>query len=194
MRFLAAVLALSVVATGCTAARVAAPAEDPLESFAVEDVPTGSLEGGYSTSSAMVRTLLAVYPSSAARWVETQNLTGSAPDYATLIAGTSQPGLLVESFPHLRPFVCASSGQTLSGAGSILAYWCDRGEEICMRNPSLDYSVTVTATSCNGSACQCQVFPDLQGGGGPGFIRYVPSGITVSAGTTVRAGVVGGTK
>lgn len=121
------------------------------------------------------------------RWVSDQALTGSMPT-------TSDTGLTVDGPTAVRPYVCANAGQTLSGAGTINVFFIDPYESVVMRNPGLDLSVSVTSTSCQGAACQCQVFPDMLVKGGAGKMRLVPSGVTVSGGTTVRVGLIGGTK
>lgn len=92
-----------------------------------------------------------------------------------------------------RVSVCAESGQTLSGAGTIAAYLKNNITGLIERNPGLDLAITVTGTSCAGAACRCQVFPDMQVTGsdlgGTYFPR--PSGVTVSGGTTVTVRVDG---
>lgn len=86
--------------------------------------------------------------------------------------------------------LCAASGQTLSGAGSLNAYYYDPGAALWMRDPDLDLAVSVTATSCAGAACRCQVWPDFAvPGNKPGYVLFATNAVTVSAGTlTVRVG------
>lgn len=123
-------------------------------------------------------------------YVETsQSLTGSVPT-----ATTTGWFALDRRFTFIRAYVCAGSGQTLSGAGTLQAYWRfekNDGTKLVMRNPSLDLTVSVTATSCTGSACRCQVFTDRRTGG-VGSLFYVPSGVTLSSGSTAAVGIVGG--
>lgn len=107
---------------------------------------------------------------------EAQALTRAVPSVATDSDWVSLSG--IKSF---RLSVCADSGQTLSGAGALHAYV--RGAAAPLRNPSLDVNVTVTATSCAGAACRCQVFPDFSTAVGIGSFMFASSGITVSAGT-----------
>lgn len=69
--------------------------------------------------------------------------------------------------------------QTLSGAGTLQAYWYDPAEALWIRNAGLDVSV-------NGSGQHCQVWQDfIVTAAQRGRIRYVASGVTVSGGSTL---------
>lgn len=73
--------------------------------------------------------------------------------------------------------VCASSGQMLSGAGTLQAWVYIPGADLWMRNKSLDLTVDL-------SGKRCQAFPDMR----PGILRnrrvyYAATGVTVSSGT-----------
>ena len=63
-------------------------------------------------------------------------------------------GLDLGGAKGIRLSVCAASGQTLSGAGTMRAWYYSPKAAKWMRNPGLDFVVTA-------SGVQCQVFPDL---------------------------------
>lgn len=86
----------------------------------------------------------------------------------------------------LRVSVCVNGGN-LAGAGALRAYMLDDRTGLVKRNPSLDLSISVTATSCQGSACPCQQFPDAYTPASRlgGHVLYAPDGVTISAGTGV---------
>lgn len=80
--------------------------------------------------------------------------------------------------------VCATNGNTLGGAGKMNAY--RKGLLAPLRNPSLDAQVNVIATDCQGAACRCMTFPNYKTHVGIGGFMFATSGVTVSAGATVR--------
>jgi hypothetical protein len=97
---------------------------------------------------------------------------------------TNAEGMSLYMVTGYRLSICAAIGQTLSGAGTMQAYWCDSLSALCMRSPQLDQSVTA-------SGVQCQAFPDFIAS----FVTYLAdsvvfaaSGVTVSGGSalTVR--------
>lgn len=111
-------------------------------------------------------------------WSEAQALTRAIPAIATATDWVPLTGI--------RAFdveVCAESGQTLSGAGSLQCY--RKGAVAALRNPSLDLNITVTATSCAGAPCRCQTFPNFKTAVGIGAFMFAASAVTVSGGTTV---------
>ncbi len=79
--------------------------------------------------------------------------------------------------------LCAASGQTLSGAGSLRAYVRDERTGLVSRNPAADLAVSVTSTSCAGSACRCQHWDDRPLGYSFGKVIYASDSVTVSSGT-----------
>lgn len=109
-----------------------------------------------------------------AAFSEAQALTRTDPSSGT-------DGMLIQTSRGFRVSVCADSGQTLSGAGTLKAWWYHPSALVWMRNPSLDLTVSA-------SSVRCQVFPDQRitafiGG----RIIYAASAVTVSSGTvTVR--------
>jgi hypothetical protein len=122
---------------------------------------------------------------------ETAPLTRAAPS-ATPVQGTVGAGMALSQVAGAWISVCAASGQTLSGAGTLDAYYYDPYAALWMRDPDLDLTVTVTATSCGGSPCRCQVWPDFQiGAGKGGTVLFATKSITVSGGTTVVVRVNG---
>jgi hypothetical protein len=72
--------------------------------------------------------------------------------------------------------VCAAAGQTLSGAGSLLAWDYNVDEGVWTRDPLLDLAVTV-------SGGRCQTWPDFPLGAGVDRVLFAASGVTVSGGT-----------
>lgn len=113
-------------------------------------------------------------------------------------SSTVAGALHVRGCQSYQVFMCAvvSSGtqQTLSGAGTLQVYdfpeavgaiVAGPGIALWHRNPGLDETVTVTATSCGGSACACQAFP-AHNASGLDWIYLAPTSVTVSGGTTVN--------
>lgn len=122
---------------------------------------------------------------------ETAPLTRAAPSAAP-VDGTVGSGMKLNSIVGGWIELCAASGQTLSGAGTLDAYYYDLAAALWFRNPLLDLAVSVTATSCAGSPCRCQIFPDLPVAAVKGgYILYATNGVTVSGGTTVVVRVDG---
>lgn len=110
-------------------------------------------------------------------WTESQALTRAAPS-------TSSEGISMSQVTGFKLSVCATTGNTLSGAGSLKAYLYNPVAALWMRNPALDVNVTATGE-------RCQVFPDFTvsapaiTGGDPYRALWGTSSVTVSAGTTV---------
>jgi hypothetical protein len=115
---------------------------------------------------------------------ETQILTRAVPTESSFTAAASLNLALLNGY---RVRICANSGQTLSGAGTMQAYWLsNRGSEVS-RNLELDKSVNVTATSCQGAACRCMTWGDFQVAvGAGGRVIHATNGVTVSGGTDVQ--------
>lgn len=110
--------------------------------------------------------------------------TATAPTAATDF--TTANSLDLSKVEGFRVEVCAASGQTLGGAGSVDAYLTNAFGEV-LRGKGADNPISVSATSCGGSACRCQVFPDqwVNGSAAGGRVMYIPNGVTVSGGSTV---------
>lgn len=129
---------------------------------------------------------------------ENQILTRAVPTSASFTASNTDgtgKALDLGKLTAFRVSVCAESTRTLSGAGTLQAYLYDRKFAKVKRNPSLDLTISVTATSCQGAACRCQVFPNLSTGNltAGDVLLYATNGVTVSAGTTVDIEYVGST-
>jgi hypothetical protein len=71
--------------------------------------------------------------------------------------------------------VCADSGQTLSGAGTVTAYVRDAQVALWSAIPDLNFTVT-------SSARRCQTFTGVAVAYPTGRITWVPTGVTVSGG------------
>lgn len=85
--------------------------------------------------------------------------------------------------------VCAASGQTLAGAGTLSVYywsdWMSPSSTGWPRNAGLDETISVTSTSCAGAACRCQTFP-THAATGLGWIYVAPNAVTTSDSSSVR--------
>lgn len=119
-------------------------------------------------------------------WSESQTAAGRAAP-----TPGSTEGLPLGSARGLRVTVCAASGNTLAGAGSVHIYYQDPQDLLWKRNPGLDLAISVTATACAGAACRCQAFPDLNVAtySVGGRVLGAASGITLSAGTNVTVSI-----
>lgn len=112
-------------------------------------------------------------------WTETPILTRAVPTLAS-------EGMDLGNIDGFRVSVCAASGQTLSGGGNLNAYLYNYDTALWQRNPGLDWAISVTATSCSGALCRCQVFPDQVVAAALGSrVLYAPNAVTISSGTTV---------
>lgn len=117
---------------------------------------------------------------------ESQSLTRAAPTASPLITTTNN-GVYLRGGQGYRIWVCAGSGQTLSGAGKVDIYTWSVGHNspgVWGRNKGLDETVNISSTDCSGAACQCQVFPDHQIPGPGAYILPALDGVTVSSGST----------
>ena len=91
-------------------------------------------------------------------------------------------GMSLYTVSSFRLEVCAASGQTLSGTGTVQIYWCNSVTGLCDRNPGLDVSVTATT--------RCQAFPDFLVTARLAFDSTVvaaPNGVGVSGGNLTVA-------
>jgi hypothetical protein len=84
-------------------------------------------------------------------------------------------GLDLENLAHYRVIVSAASGQTLSGAGSLLAWMWSHTLAAWCRNPALDQLVTV-------SGKRAQVSAEFDVGVCIGRVLFAASGVTASSG------------
>lgn len=103
---------------------------------------------------------------------ETQILTRAAPTLSTEGAGLTEAR-------GLRVSVCAATGQTLSGAGTLKA-WYLNPSGLWNRNSALDLSIPATA-----SGIRCWAFPDMAVLVRTGRALFATDSVTVSGGTTV---------
>lgn len=107
----------------------------------------------------------------------------------TLTSGAVQgTAIELKAVEGLRVSVCVTGG-VLSGAGSLQAYLLNDRTGLIERNPGLDLTISVTATSCQGTTCPCQVFPDQRVSGSRvgGWVLYAPNGVThTGTAVTVR--------
>lgn len=92
-------------------------------------------------------------------------------------ATTATQGMSLLQLKAFRLSICAASGQTLSGAGTMSAYVYQSGEGRWLPDPGLNQTVTATT--------RCQAFPDFQVGGSFDRVQFVATGVTVSGGLTL---------
>lgn len=111
-------------------------------------------------------------------FTENQSLTRAAPTLST-------DGMSVKDIKGFRVKVCAPSGQTLAGAGAVNLYEFDPTSQLWGLNVGLNMPITVTATSCSGSACRCQTFPGFEVDAPIGRILPAANAITLSGGSAV---------
>lgn len=102
---------------------------------------------------------------------QSELLTGVAPSAST-------EGVPLSSAKSYRVVVSAQVGQTLSGAGSLQAYFFSPNTGWA-RDPDLDLTLSV-------SGFRSQAFSDVLVGPPMGRMRYVGNGVTVSSGTAVN--------
>lgn len=104
---------------------------------------------------------------------ETQALTRAAPATATL-------GMALGGVKSFRLSVCAASGQTLTGAGTLDVWLYDSVDALWKLNTGLELAV-------DASGVRCQVFPDFPVDVSKDGTRVLPAtnSVTVSGGTTV---------
>lgn len=112
------------------------------------------------------------------RWAEPQALTRAAPTTSCLAAVPE--GMDLRGVRGYRLMIEADSGQTLSGAGNLRAWYYDFAVGAWNRSPALDMAVTLTATRRQGYADVATLVRS-------GCVLYAADGVTVSGGTvTVR--------
>lgn len=91
---------------------------------------------------------------------------------ASLTDGVS---LVSAVYRGLTITVCADSGQTLSGAGTLTAYSRDPSVGLWASLPDLNISMSTSARRCQSFASPSILVP-------AGRITWVPTGVTVSGG------------
>lgn len=104
----------------------------------------------------------------------TQNLTGSAPTLST-------DGFPVTDNKGIRVTVVAASGQSLSGGGTLQAYYYQPTAGAWFRDEDLDLTIPADASGQAG-----WTFGDMQVAVPVGRAMWVTNGVTVSGGTTVK--------
>lgn len=108
------------------------------------------------------------------RWSEAQALTRAAPTVSCLAA--TPEGMDLRSVRGYRLMVEADSGQTLSGAGNLRAYYYDFTVGAWARTPELDVAVTLTGV-------RRQAYADVTSPVRTGCVLYAADTVTVSGGT-----------
>lgn len=96
-------------------------------------------------------------------------------------------GISLKDMQGARLLLCAASGQTLTGTGTIhLWTWDPSIPSLTSSSPAQDLSVADAWSSsrCNASACQCVTFGDLQQAGNSGQkVIAEASGVGVTGGS-----------
>jgi len=105
----------------------------------------------------------------------TLNLSGSAPTLTT-------QGIKMDGYGAVRVRLSATTGNTLSGSGSLQAYIYDYSLARWARYPEGDITVTT-------SGVRDLIFDSKEIGVASGLLYYNTSSITVSGGTTVVVGI-----
>lgn len=108
---------------------------------------------------------------------------GVAADGTEAFDAAATDGASLRSASGWDVYVEADSGQTLSGAGTLQAYWYSDNQARWMRAPDFDITIPAGAASNRG-------YYPLAGSPGKGIpvivqsgrIGYAPSGVTVSSG------------
>ncbi len=106
-------------------------------------------------------------------WTENQTAAGR-----TAPSTDATEGLSLDRVVAYQVTVCAETGRTLSGAGTLDAYWYNPTLLKWVKNPGLALSVTA-------SAVRCMTFPQSTVGSPQGRVLYAANGVTISGGTTV---------
>lgn len=105
----------------------------------------------------------------------TSPVTGAAPTVAA-------DGVPITGDASFTVFVTAPAAQTLSGAGSMLAYLWDPVQLLWARAPDADKAITVSGTQSTSFIAVCTPFRNLSTNL-PQRIKYVPSGVTFTGGS-----------
>jgi hypothetical protein len=116
----------------------------------------------------------ATYTTIANRTVQGACASGTC-DAPVEAAGATDGADLVRFARGLVVTVCAASGQTLSGAGTLTAYLREPGIALWAAAPELNLTVT-------SSARRCQTFSGFMVTVPRGRATWVPTGVTVSGG------------
>jgi hypothetical protein len=116
----------------------------------------------------------ATYTTLANRTIQGACASGTC-DAPVEAAGTTDGADLVKFARGLAVTVCADSGQTLSGAGTLTAYIRDPSIALWAAAPALNVTVFSTAR-------RCQTFSGFTVTVPRGRITWVPTGVTVSSG------------
>lgn len=104
------------------------------------------------------------------------------PPTAAPVSGAVGSGMDLAGVEGARIAVCPTSGQSLTGTGTLRAYLYDPAIGEWMYDPDLDLSVSKATTTAN----RCRVWPDwVTGVRGNGRVLYAPDTVGVSGGTTV---------
>ncbi len=86
---------------------------------------------------------------------EVQPLSRAAPTSATT-------GMNTTDILGWRVSVCAETGSTLADAGTVDIYNWNYTSGLWEMNKQLQQNISVNLTTCAGSPCQCEVFPDFE--------------------------------
>jgi hypothetical protein len=101
------------------------------------------------------------------------------------VPAAANEGVELSGATGYRVSVCASAGQTLSGAGSMSAWRLNYASGTWDRDPDLDFLVTA-------SGARCQAFPDVSIGAVllKDRVIYTAVGVTVSGGAALTVWIV----
>jgi hypothetical protein len=96
---------------------------------------------------------------------------------------TSTNGMTLGGVRSFRITICAASGNTLSGAGTMQAWGFSNAEGIWVRNSDLDLTVSLST--------RCQRWADLLTGVSYDRVDYISNAVTVSGGSTLDVMIEG---
>jgi hypothetical protein len=117
-------------------------------------------------------------------WNEDQACSGGTCTRSPATPVGTLDGMRMSSTKGYRVSVCAVSGQTLSGAGTLLAWRYNAARLLWERNKDLDRAVAVSGVRCAAFAdtpVPAQIVSDR--------VLYAASGVTVSGGATINVRV-----
>lgn len=111
-------------------------------------------------------------------YYSTQTATGGAPTLGNV-------GMGLDGVEGYRVSVCAESGQTLSGTGTLRAYGYHSDAGLWMRVPAIDLTVSA-------SGVRCMMFPDIKPGVNSNHrVYFATDTVAISGGTNLDVRIDG---
>lgn len=107
---------------------------------------------------------------------------GTAPSFS---AGIASNGASLNGVTGYRVQICPVAGQTISGAGTMDAYFCDSRLQSCSKTPLNAQPVTAATTSGNPCYSWKDFIVPYVSGNAQDTVEFVANGVTVSGGATL---------